>query len=67
MSTIKIDAYTTEHDDGYRVSDWFRGGQQTLDAAEDAASVEKADEILRAAYLGPDTDGVEVRWELSLA
>jgi hypothetical protein len=55
----------TAHDDGYRVRNWFRDGQQTLDAAEDADTVEDAEHILRSAYLGPDVDGVEVRWTVS--
>lgn len=49
-------------DDGYRVRDWFQGGAATLDEAREAASAEEADAILRAAYLGPDVDGVTVEW-----
>lgn len=59
---IPITYTLTARDDGYRIRDWFRGGQNTLDAAEAAATAVEADAILRAAYLGPDADGVEVRW-----
>jgi hypothetical protein len=55
----------TAQDDGYRVRDWFKGGQSTLNFVETATSVEEAEQILRFAYLGPDVDGVEVRWQIS--
>lgn len=61
---MRIDYALSARDDGYRVRDWFRGGQATLDAAADAATAKDADAILRAAYLGPDVDGVTVDWRI---
>ena len=61
---INIDLYVTRHDDGYNVADWFRGGLVTIETAEMAPTPVEADRILRAAYLGPDVDGVEVRWTI---
>lgn len=60
--TREIEFIFSSHDDGYRAQDWFRGGYQTLSAAEGAETVAEADAILRSAYKGPDVDGVEVRW-----
>jgi hypothetical protein len=61
----QIEFSLSAHDDGYRVRDWFRDGQATIDAAEGSASAEEADRILRAAYLGPDVDGVTVSWTIA--
>jgi hypothetical protein len=61
---LEITYRLTEHDDGYRVADWFRGGYETLVAAAKAATPEKADAILCAAYRGPDVDGVEAKWSI---
>ncbi len=65
--SVNIDMWVSEHDDGYRARDWFQGGQATLDAAADADTAEAADAILRAAYLGPDSDGVVVHWTITAA
>lgn len=62
---LQIDFTLSAHDDGYRVADWFRGGQATIDAAEKAPSPADADAILAAAYRGPDVDGVKVTWDVS--
>lgn len=64
---IDIDGMLTQHDDGYRFADWFRGGHETLERAREAATPEEADAILRAAYLGADIDGVEAKWTCRLA
>ena len=62
---MEIEYFTSEHDDGYRIADWFKGGQATLDAAEAAKTKAEADGILTRAYLGPDTDGVTVGWVIN--
>jgi hypothetical protein len=46
--------------DGYNFSDFF--AKWAVDFAEGARSVQEAKEILRAAYIGPDTENVGVRW-----
>ena len=56
----EIELILTEHDDGYRPSDWF--ARYTIDAAERAKSAEEAHQILLDGYLGPDVDGVHVWW-----
>lgn len=60
-----IHGYVTGDDDGYRFRDWFREGQETIDAAEAAGSLEEAEAILKAAYLGADCDGVEAKWTVT--
>jgi hypothetical protein len=47
-------------DDGYSVYDLFDG--LAIEEAQEASTVEEAEAILRAAYRGPDVDGVGVRW-----
>lgn len=58
----------SEADDGYRVRDWFRWdmkGPHPIEQAEEAGTAEEAERILRAAYRGPDPDGVEVSWRIA--
>lgn len=62
---MTIDFTLSAHDDSYRVRDWFRGGDATLDAAENADTPDEAERILRDAYIGPDVDGVTVSWSIS--
>lgn len=57
-----IEYKLSAHDNGYRIRDWFEGGQATLLAAGAATHAEDAERILKTAYLGPDTDGVDVSW-----
>jgi hypothetical protein len=62
---MEITYTLSAHDDGYRVRDWFRGAQHTLDAAEEATTAEEAERVLHLAYKGPDVDGVTVSWQIS--
>jgi hypothetical protein len=64
---LDIEYVISRHHDGYRVSDWFQGGQETLDAAEIALIAADAERILWDAYLGPDVDGVTVTWRITKA
>ena len=58
-------SYTlSQHDDGYFVGDWFRGDATTV--AQACHTAENADAILKAHYLGPDKDGVEVTWDIEV-
>jgi hypothetical protein len=62
---VSIDLWTTVHDDHYRVADWFRGGEATLEVARAAPSPHEADLILQGAYRGRDQDGVGVVWAIA--
>lgn len=62
--TMQIDFDISEHDDGYSVGDWFTGGWETIERAEQAGSREEAEAILRGAYKGADVDGVTVTWAI---
>jgi hypothetical protein len=54
-----------DRDGGYDCRDWFTDGGYIVTWAEDAATVEEADKILRDAYLGADCDGVTVSWTIN--
>jgi hypothetical protein len=59
--TYKIFArVNAEHRDGYSVYDWFDG--DVLDC--EFATAADAEAAARAAYKGPDVDGVECIWEI---
>lgn len=60
---MRIDYMLSAHDDGYRIADWFHGGDATL-AAASRATPAGAEAILRDAYRGPDCDGVTVSWTI---
>jgi len=49
--------------EGYAHDDWFR--HDALELAENAPSIEAAEAILRAAYIGPDDMGVGLEWQIS--
>ena len=59
--TIDFEIHTDDPR-GMYVSDFFKGGWDTIDAAREADNPDDADAILRRAYLGPDCDGVAVTW-----
>ena len=49
---------------GYKAHDLFDG--DAVERAFDAESVEVAEEILTAAYFGPDTAGVGIEWDVTI-
>lgn len=57
------DVTGTEEVDGYRFQDYFTSNiEATL--TEACGDRTTANEWLRSAYLGPDSDGIGVRWEM---
>jgi len=57
-----IELSLSHHDNSYYSVDWFKGEDETIERASNAKSEEEADAILRAAYKGPDVDGVTCKW-----